>query len=327
MLEAPPPQSIHVTWRKCGFATYLLCLLIKQHTGVATDMTKSVLLIQASLKENNYSCRFYQCLGFHQYILEDNGFSHTSDAFKIEVTKTPQLWFSSSSVPMALFQLYEGKIILQKVAVDKPHVPQDGSFLWSLFPWCASLMKSIEDIIEKQPVIRVLSEKGLPLTDRPLIFLRSPSTMSGFVTHSHFQSRHDRSYLATDELQMLLAVMLRSTSQNRYVHVFTAQCFQLMYDGYTAHKKLHEKTQDPTAAQRQLNKAVDDLHKYLNSIHDIMEHKFLVFVCNANDYHWVTMVVVNPFSIYEQADSSETNIQPVGWFFSTHLEVNVTRMA
>jgi len=80
-LDEPPVQSIHVTWRNCGFATYLLCLLIKQHTGIADNMTKSVLTAQASLTDEMSSCHFYQCLGFKRYILEDNGLSHTSDAF------------------------------------------------------------------------------------------------------------------------------------------------------------------------------------------------------------------------------------------------------
>ena len=35
-LEAPPVHSRNVTWQKLGLATYLLCMLVKQHTGFCT---------------------------------------------------------------------------------------------------------------------------------------------------------------------------------------------------------------------------------------------------------------------------------------------------
>ena len=49
-----------------------------------------------------------------------------------------------------------------------------------------------------------------------------------------------------------------------------------------------------------------------------MEHKFLVFICNPGLLkQWLTIIVVNPFLIFEKADnseSSETDMQAVGWF-------------
>ena len=48
-IQKPPVESIHVVWRKLGLGTYLLCMLIKQHTGIGTgSLDGSVLTLQAS---------------------------------------------------------------------------------------------------------------------------------------------------------------------------------------------------------------------------------------------------------------------------------------
>ena len=82
MLNQPPIESVHVTWQKCGFATYLLCLLIKQHTGIVADMSNSMLSIQVSVTASKEACQFYQWLGFSHYSLDDNGLSQTSHQFQ-----------------------------------------------------------------------------------------------------------------------------------------------------------------------------------------------------------------------------------------------------
>ena len=88
-LNEPPVESVNVTWRNSGFATYLLCLLIKQHTGISDDMSKSTLSIQASPIASNDACRFYQRLGFSRYEKDDNGLSQTSTKFQSEVKRHP----------------------------------------------------------------------------------------------------------------------------------------------------------------------------------------------------------------------------------------------
>ena len=54
-----------------------------------------------------------------------------------------------------------------------------------------------------------------------------------------------------------------------------------------------------------------------------MEHKFLVFICNPGLLkHWKTIVVVNPFLIFEtgeKSESSETENEMVGWFIFNSL--------
>ena len=112
MLSQPPVESVNVTWCNCGFATYLLCLLIKQHTGILQDMSKSLLSIQATPTNSKDACQFYQHLGFSCYNMNDNGLPLTSHSFQSEAKKNPKLWIPSSSVPMSLFQLCQGQIIL-----------------------------------------------------------------------------------------------------------------------------------------------------------------------------------------------------------------------
>jgi hypothetical protein len=44
---------------------------------------------------------------------------------------------------------------------------------------------------------------------------------------------------------------------------------------------------------------LDFIFKYIESRLDILEHKFLVFPCNTNRNHWVSVVVINPFLVVD----------------------------
>ena len=49
-LVQPPKESIHVTWRNKGLATYLLSILVKQHTGIGDgSLEDSLISLQASM--------------------------------------------------------------------------------------------------------------------------------------------------------------------------------------------------------------------------------------------------------------------------------------
>ena len=49
-LLEPPEESIHVTWRNKGLATYLLSILVKQHTGIGDgSLENSLISLQASM--------------------------------------------------------------------------------------------------------------------------------------------------------------------------------------------------------------------------------------------------------------------------------------
>jgi hypothetical protein len=99
-IDKPFQQSIHTIWRNMGLATYLLCMLIKQHTGAGPNMDKSMLCLQSSNEINNDACRFYKRLGFCEHIVGDNGLSRTSDAFRLVVKDNPQCWVSTKEQPM-----------------------------------------------------------------------------------------------------------------------------------------------------------------------------------------------------------------------------------
>ena len=53
------------------------------------------------------------------------------------------------------------------------------------------------------------------------------------------------------------------------------------------------------------NANFDKVQNYIDSRLDILEHKFLVFVCNVNDCHWVSIVVVNPFLVFDRYIAEE----------------------
>jgi hypothetical protein len=101
--KQPFRASIHCTWRNNGLATYLLCLLIKQHTGVAANMDQSILSLQASASNYESALRFYKKVGFSQHMYEDNGLSRTSKHFRKEVKKSQHYWISDQR--MFFFEL------------------------------------------------------------------------------------------------------------------------------------------------------------------------------------------------------------------------------
>jgi hypothetical protein len=110
--KPPFRASIHCTWRNNGLATYLLCMLIKQLTGVAANMDQSILSLQASPSNYESALRFYKKVGFSQHIDPDNGLSQTSKHFQKEVMKCQDYWISDQ--PMVFFQLKRVLIILPK---------------------------------------------------------------------------------------------------------------------------------------------------------------------------------------------------------------------
>jgi hypothetical protein len=105
-LVEPHPESIHVMWRKCGLATYLLSILVKQHTGIGDgSLEKSIISMQASKDRLNPVRCFYLKLGLACYDLPDNGLSETSHSFQWKLKDFPQLWISADREKMSLFKL------------------------------------------------------------------------------------------------------------------------------------------------------------------------------------------------------------------------------
>jgi hypothetical protein len=70
-------------WRKCGLATYLLSIFVKQHTQIRDgSLEESIILMQASIDRQNPVRRFYLNLGLSCYDLPDNGLSGKVSHFK-----------------------------------------------------------------------------------------------------------------------------------------------------------------------------------------------------------------------------------------------------
>ena len=185
-LEAPPVDSIHVVWQKHGLATYLLCMLVKQHTGFASNMDESVLSLQASSERTNPVRNFYLKLGFicHDEYINDNGLSKTSKGFQEEVRKNPELWVTPERYVMSLFQLFQGRLKFpkegrpsNKVVLPVPNEDFDDSnwqgYSYAHFPTREIPMEKIEGYLESRPILKWLSGDPLPITNRPMSFQRS----------------------------------------------------------------------------------------------------------------------------------------------------------
>ena len=155
--------------------------------------------------------------------------------------------------------------------------------------------------------------QGLPKTDRELVYLCRPNTMSGAIFCDHVKEllNNPKCYLNTDEIQMLIAVLLRNNFFNHHVHVICPQPCQKIMRVYDSIGEDGDKDN--------LHLAMHAIYEYLDCTHDILERRYLAFLFNTGSYHWVTMVVVNPSFISN--DSSSLPIQPTseeqacGWFF------------
>jgi hypothetical protein len=216
-LEKPPVDSIQLMWHKLGLGTYLLCMLVKQHTGISKSPTldDSILCLQASQKRTNtdiQSRRFYLKLGFicHDEF-KDNGLSETSEAFQMAVHKFSKLWVFPERECMSFFRLCKGRInFLPRRFLDCSESVCDSmkTYSYATFPWPCHSMKRIEEYLDTRPILRSLSDEPLPITDRPLMVSRSMSNMSGRIHGSTRKSLNSQSWLRTDEDQFLFAFLL-----------------------------------------------------------------------------------------------------------------------
>jgi GNAT superfamily N-acetyltransferase len=84
-LKAPPKESTHVTWRNLGLASYLLCMLVKQHTVNDWDWKYCALYLQASRQRDNPARRFYLKMGFQCHDYDDNGYEKLPYQFRLQV--------------------------------------------------------------------------------------------------------------------------------------------------------------------------------------------------------------------------------------------------
>jgi hypothetical protein len=303
--EAPPIESAHVMWQKLGLETYLLCMLVKQHTGIGNGhLENSVITLQASHERRKPVRSFYLRLGFicHDESA-DNGLSLTSPGFQEAVKASPKVWVPAETEQMSLFKLYQGWLVLPQMKVDltsseSPHAQDWKTYQYTKFPCVFPSMKKLEDFFDTRPILKWLSGEPLPLTNCHYSPAKSASTMSGQIIGSHWSSMNMTSWLATDEIHFLFALFMHNQKiEKPYFHVMHPNVTQIIASLYPNMVKVHGHTAT-NKEQDQYNEDLNKLKDYINTRLDIFEHKFLDFVCNVSNTHWLSVVVISPFLVY-----------------------------
>jgi hypothetical protein len=305
--KAPPQESSHVIWRKMGLSTFLLCMLIKQHTGIGDGaMDHSCLSLQASTEKQEEAMNFYLKLGFVRVDDSDNGITNTSTGFQEAVKTSPEVWVTAETQLMTLLQLYKGRLFFPDQTIDlseslspSPLGTDWRSYHYAEFPWKFESLRKIEACLIARPILKSLSLESLPDVDRPLLPLKTVSQMSGTILGQRRVSFDSTEWLSTQDIQFLFAFLMRNPmSRSGFIHVLGPAITQHI-------SLLMEKCMDgivsgvPTPEELLCyDMNYPYIQKYLDSRLDIMQHKFLVFVFNVNENHWVSVVVVNPNLVF-----------------------------
>jgi hypothetical protein len=152
-LEAPPIESVHVMWQKLVWlGTYLLCMLVKQHTGIDTGRLENIVItLQASCKRKKPVQSFYLRLRFicHNES-NDNGLSLTSPGVQEAVKASPKVWVQAVTAQMSLFKLCQGWLVLPQMKVDltsseSPCTPDWKTYQYAKIPCVFPSMKRLEE--------------------------------------------------------------------------------------------------------------------------------------------------------------------------------------
>ena len=110
---------------------------------------------------------------------------------------------------------------------------------------------------------------------------------------------NSRSWLTTNEIQFLFAFLLHNPESNTFFHVLGPTITNKVAIAYhTMASIVHEKATEKDVSS--YNYMVSGIQDYIDSRLDIFKHKFLVFVCNQSQMHWVSVVVINPFLVFDQ---------------------------
>jgi hypothetical protein len=126
--------------------------------------------------------------------------------------------------------------------------------------------------------------------------------LSGKINGQRRQLLNSTSWLATDEIQFLLAFLLRNPeSISGWFHLLGPWILDTLSTIYEIQEKANRHNGVlPRKVLKQYNYHVDKVREYIESRLDILEHKFIVFVCNVNQNHWLSIVVVNPFLVFDR---------------------------
>jgi hypothetical protein len=124
--------------------------------------------------------------------------------------------------------------------------------------------------------------------------------MSGQINGERRTIMNSTSWLSMDEIQFLLAFLLRNPHENMGVfHVLGPMITHKVALVCDVMPAIH--SENATVEQQgTYSFNMQGIQAYIDSRLDILQHKFLVFICNINDLHWVSVVVVNPFLVLDQ---------------------------
>jgi hypothetical protein len=110
---------------------------------------------------------------------------------------------------------------------------------------------------------------------------------------------HSTSWLSTDEIQFLLAFLLHNQDNDIGVfHVLGPMITLKVALVYAVMSEILDNKATETEHHTYQSNP-EDMQKYIDSRLDVFEHKFLVFACNIKEMHWVSIVVVNPFLVFD----------------------------
>jgi hypothetical protein len=180
-------------------------------------------------------------------------------------------------------------------------------------------MKKLEDFFDTHPILKWLSGEPLPLMNRVYSPAKYAIAMSGQIIGSCWSSMNRTSWLVTDEIQFLFALLMRNQKIHKpYFRVFlrpdATQIIASLYPNMV-------KVNGLTATKQEQDEYILDLNTlkdYMNTRLDIFECKFLVFVFNVNNTHRVLVVAINPLLVYDkflQCDDKHdvANEEMAGW--------------
>jgi hypothetical protein len=196
------------------------------------------------MERSNPSRSFYLKLGFIGHYGEDNGLSLTSRQFQKKIIEYPFAWVTPENQKMALFRLTHARLILSETSnpiVDLTTMPDSPvssvsswkTYVYSKFPFSSPSMKRIERCVENCPILKQLTTEPLADTDRPFIPTRSLSSTSGMIRGDARSWFDDDSWLKTDDVQFLLAFLMRNKiSNNGFVHVLDPSITKRAMDVY-----------------------------------------------------------------------------------------------
>jgi hypothetical protein len=163
------------------------------------------------------------------------------------VKKHPELWIPPNKQAMTFFQLFKGWLIFPKEIFSEEDMdeslanaslkPDWMTFVYATFPSDKLSMRIIEGYIDSRPILKWLSGEQLPVTDRPLFYTKSVSTISGQIVGERQLNLHTTSWLSTDDILFLWAFLLCNQDANRWFHVLGPAIMDKVHAAYKIMEK------------------------------------------------------------------------------------------